>query len=290
MHVFLHDLRFAGRTLIRERVLGFMVIWLLALGIAGTTAIFSVYNGLFLRPLPFPEPERLVDIDETAPKWNLEYVSVAYIDFSAWRRDNNSFESMATWDGQSFNLSGLGSARRVEGVRATHELTTVLGVQPVIGRAFLPEEARPGGEKVVLLGHGLWQRQFGGDRNILGERLLLDSEPYTIVGVLPPEAAFPENAEVWIPLTDNPEGGGSWYLNAVGRLKMLIRGVSNQIAITLAPNIKKIADNFTEAGSGAENLQKIHFQDCRIRLSRCSISCCSRVPLHQGHCKLQNHL
>ena len=215
----IQDLKFALRSLVRQRTLGLMVIALLALGIAGNTAIFSVYNGLFLRPLPYHEPERLLDLDEVAPKWNLEYVGIAYPDFHVWRQENRAFDGMAVWNDNSYNFSHRGEARRVDGIRATHDLLEVLGLQPALGRGFTPEEDKPGGAKVALLGHGFWQRQFGGDREALGETLRLDNESYTVVGVLPPEAAFPEDADVWVPLAGDPAEKRGWYLDGVGRLK-----------------------------------------------------------------------
>jgi putative ABC transport system permease protein len=196
---------------------------MLALGIAGNAAIFSIFNGLVLRPFPFPEPERLVDLDETAPKWNLKFVGVSNPDFHAWRRDNKTFDGMFFFSGSSFNLSGHGLAQRVRGARVTHDMVNVLGLKLALGRNFLPEEDRPGGTKVALLGHDLWQGLFNGDRNVLGRILQLDNQPYTVVGVLPREAVFPPQAELWVPLAADPEKGGGYYLSGIGRLK---RGVS----------------------------------------------------------------
>jgi predicted permease len=130
---------------------------------------------------------------------------------------------MAVWDDQGFNLAGPERADRVEGARVTHDLLVVLRIHTVLGRGFLPEEDRPGGRKVVLLGHSLWQRMFGGRTGVIGEAVLLNSESYTIVGVLSPEAVLPSRAELWIPLATNAEAPGGWFLNGVGRLK---RGIT----------------------------------------------------------------
>jgi putative ABC transport system permease protein len=112
-----YDLKLAGRTLVTRPAFSFLVVGMLAVGIAGNSAIFSIFNGLFLRPLLFADPDRLVDLDETAPKWNLKYVGISNRDFASWRRGNNSFEAMAFFDESSFNLSGRGEAQRVRGAR-----------------------------------------------------------------------------------------------------------------------------------------------------------------------------
>jgi predicted permease len=192
---------------------------MLAIGIGGNAAIFTIFNGMFLRPLPFPEPERLVDLDETAPRWDLEFVAVAYPDFEAWRRENRSFEGMAVFDEESMNMSLRGAVSRVDAVAVTHDLAEVLGIEPVLGRDISADDDVPGAPGVALLGHALWQSRFGGDRSVLGETLLLDSEPYTVIGVLPPEAVFVGDADLWIALaTDVDEDQGAWYLNGIGRL------------------------------------------------------------------------
>jgi putative ABC transport system permease protein len=213
------DLKLACRTLLTRPAFSLMVVGMLAIGIAGNSAIFSIFNGLFLRPLPFAEPDRLVDLDETAPKWNLEYVGVSNRDFAAWSKGNHTFEAMAFFDESSFNLSGKSEAQRVRGARVTRDMLDVLKLRPAVGRDFLDEEDRPGAAKVALIGHGLWQRLFSGDAGIVGQVLQLDNEPYTIVGVLPPQAVFPAQAEIWIPLAADTTRGDGWYLNGVGRLK-----------------------------------------------------------------------
>src|SRR6185503_8179320 len=133
-------MRFALRQLLKNPGFTTLAVLTLALGIAGNVVIFSIFNGLFLRPLPFKEPERLVNLDEVAPKWNLEYTGLAYFDFVDWREQNQSFEGMGAWQDTDFNFSVKGNAERIEGGRATHDLLGVLGIQPVIGRGFTPDE------------------------------------------------------------------------------------------------------------------------------------------------------
>jgi predicted permease len=197
------------------------IVSILAFGIAGVTAMFSVFNGLFLRPLPFPDPGRLMDVDETAPQWDLDFVSVAYPDFEAFRDENRSFEALAAYEEDDVNLFLRGeSPRRVRTARVTHDLNRVLSIELVLGRNFTPEEDRPGAPKVALLGHALWREQFGGAEDVLGESVVLDGEPHTVIGVLPPEAVFIGDAELFVALaTDASVSPGSWYLNSIGRLR-----------------------------------------------------------------------
>ena len=214
------DLRFAFRTLTKQPIYTLTIVGMLTLAIAGNTTIFSIFNGLFLRPLPFPNPEQLVNFDETAPKWDLEYVAVNYTDFDAYRENNQSFQAMAVFDGTSFAATFGEDATRIDGAAVTHDVATVLGIRPHLGRHITPEEDRPGGERVVQLSYGLWQREFGSDPNVLGNALNLNGNPYTIIGVLPEEAAFIGDAELWVPLaTDATKNTGSWWLHGIARLK-----------------------------------------------------------------------
>lgn len=219
-----HDWKVALRILWTKPAFSAMVIGMLALGVAANAAIFSIFDGLFLRPLPFSDPERLVALDETAPKWNLKFVGISNPDFDAWRKGNATFDGMAFFNWNGANLSdNSGVAQRVKAAFVTRDLLSVLGLKPELGRDFRPEEDRPGGAKVVLLGYNLWQRLFQGDRNILGRVLKLDGQPCTVIGVLPQNAVLPPDTEAWAPLAADPKNSGSYYLQGVGRLK---RGVT----------------------------------------------------------------
>jgi putative ABC transport system permease protein len=215
---FRHDLRLALRNLRTRPAFSSLVIGMLALGIGGNAAIFSIFNGMFLRPLPFKEPAQLVDLDETAPQWKLRYVGVSNADFYEWQKHNSTFDSMAFIKQNDFNLSGFGAAERIPGALVTHDLLRVLGLKLVAGRNFSPQEDSPGGEKVVLLGYSLWQRLFSGSREALGRVIKLSGESYTVIGVLPGDAVFPDRVELWMPLAADPNASTGWYLNGVGRL------------------------------------------------------------------------
>jgi predicted permease len=214
------DARHAIRSLGKQPTYSLTVIGLLTLGIAGTTAVFCVFNGLFLRPLPFAEPERLVNFDETAPRWDLEFVGMNYVDFVNWQENNSTFEAMAVFDQQEVNLTTDDEPVRVSGARVTHEIAAVLGIRPLLGRFFSEQEDLPDAERVAMLGFGLWQGRYGADPGIIGRSITLEGIPFTVVGVLPREAEFIAEAELWIPLAqDLEERSGSWWLNGIGRLK-----------------------------------------------------------------------
>ena len=213
------DVRFAVRQLARHPAMGVMVVVLMALGVAGNTAMFRIYNGLFLRPLPFDQPERLVDFDETAPSWDLEYVGMAYPDFVEWRRSNRTFEAMAVFGEGGGNLSGEGPAERVGYLTATHDLDDVLRIEPRLGRFFTAEEDRPDGSRVALLGSDFWERRFAGDSAVVGKTISLDGETVEIIGVLPPAADFLAEADLWLPLRLGEDDPSGWFLRGVGRLQ-----------------------------------------------------------------------
>jgi len=219
MSSLIYDSKFALRSIRRKPAFSLMVLGMLALGIAGNAAIFSIFNALFLKPLPFAHGDRLVDLDETAPKWDLHYVGVSNQDLFGWRHYNTTFDGVAFFKQRSYNLSGMGAAQRIKGVEVTRDMLNVLGLQPALGRNFSDAEDKPGGAKVVLLGYGLWKSRFHGDREVLGRIIKLSEQPYTITGVLPAEAVFPDEAELWVPLAADPNQQRGWYLAGLGRLK-----------------------------------------------------------------------
>src|SRR5262249_249567 len=215
----LHNLKIALRNVRTKPSFSFMVIGMLALGVGGNAAIFSIFSSLFLRPLPFGESGRLIDLDETAPKWGLKYVGVSNIDFFEWRKSNSTFDGMAFFRVPSYNLVDRDITQRVNGAQVTYNMLDILGLKPAIGRNFLPEEDKPPGARVALLSYGLWQRVFRGDSNVLGRVLKLDEQAYVVIGVLSRQAVFPNRADLWIPLAADPSIPAGYYVNGVGLLK-----------------------------------------------------------------------
>ncbi|NNL30567.1 MAG: FtsX-like permease family protein, partial [Gemmatimonadetes bacterium] len=213
------DIRYAARQLVRQPLYSFVIVLLMALAIAGNAAVFRVFNGLFLKPLPFHESGQLVDLDETAPAWDLEFLSVMYRDFVAWREANSTFESMALYSEGGGNFVGEGSARRVTTLLATHDLDDVLRLEPLMGRFLEPAEDTPDGPRAAVLSEGFWQREFGGDPDVLGRTISIDGFPIEVVGILPPEARYFGQHDLWLPLRGDVDVTGSWSYNGVGRLR-----------------------------------------------------------------------
>ena len=165
-----------------------MAVVTLALGIGACVAIFSAVDGVLLRPLPYPQSGRLVAIHETLlPR--LPEFAVSPRHYFAWRAQATGFEDMGAWHEGSHNLTGLGEPIRVSAGRVTASLFTTLGVPPALGRVFSPAEDHSGGQRVVVLGHGFWQRQLGGRPDVLQRTVTLDGQPFTIVGVMPPASS-----------------------------------------------------------------------------------------------------
>jgi putative ABC transport system permease protein len=197
----MNDLRFAFRQLRKTPGFTFIAVLTLALGIGANTAIFSVIYAVLLQPLPYPEGDRLVILTETDS--NQPQISVSYPDYVDWKRDNTVFENIAVSRRESFNLSGLpGRApEQVQGGLVTGNFFKVIGLQPELGRVFTEEEDRVGGPAVCVISDKLWQRVFARDPNVLGAAINFGNQPYTILGVMPPQMFSPRTAEVWFPLT-----------------------------------------------------------------------------------------
>ncbi len=219
MSVLIGDIRYAVRQLVRQPLYGLMVVVLMTLGIAGNTAMFRVFNGLFLRPLPFEDSAQLVDLNEAAPQWDLEFLMIAYRDFAAWRDNNSTFQSMAVYSYGGGNLVMEGSAQRVNYLASAHTMDDVLRIRPVLGRFFGPEEDQPDGPRTMLLSQGFWEQPFGADPSILGSTVSLSGSPVEIIGVLPPEASFFAGVDVWLPLQESETDCDGWGLSGIGRLK-----------------------------------------------------------------------
>lgn len=214
----LGDARFALRQLVSQPAYASMIVLLMALGIAGNAAVFRVFNGLFLRPLPFDESGQLVDINETAPSWDLEYLSVAYRDFDAWRDGSSTFESMSAYDFGGGNLVMADGAVRITYLLATHDIDEVLRIEPLMGRFFGAEEDHPDGPRGGLLSEGFWEQHFARDPGVLGRTVSVNGFPIEILGILPPEARFMGEADMWMPLRADAADFDGWGLSAIGRL------------------------------------------------------------------------
>jgi putative ABC transport system permease protein len=219
---FLQDFRCAARTLRKSPAFTAVAILTLALGIGANSAIFSVVDAILLRPLPYPQPDRLVRIWESSVRYDSSRNVVNPFNFLDWRDRSQSFESMAAISGLMTNLSSHGQPVAVPGMQVSPEFFSILRVAPFLGRAFTPADGVPGQDRSVILSYDLWHRQFGDDGSLVGQKIDVDGSPYEVIGVMPKGFSFPKmKAEVWTPLalerTDDYKGGR--YLTVVARLK-----------------------------------------------------------------------
>jgi len=219
MSSFLHDLKYAVRTLRRTPGFTLVATVTLALGIGANTAIFSVFYGVMVRPLSYPDPDRLVQLAQTSGSYRGQ-MGITYRAFQFFEERGEVFSAVAATTTVGFNLYTGNEALRVAGLRVSRGYFDVLGVQPAMGRGFLPEEDQPGGATAVVLSHELWQGHFGGDPGILGRTVSLDGAPHTVVGVMPPGFRSQPAADAWSTLAQVSRTIGSGQnLVLIGRLR-----------------------------------------------------------------------
>jgi len=220
MHSLIQDIRYAARTLRRNAGFTTVAVVALALGIGANTAVFTVVNGVLLRPLPFPEPERLFLVSfahQHGPFRSGPVLSDA--DYLQFREQDRFFERLASFTTVNASLTGAGDPVRLTGASVTPEFFRVLRVQPSMGRGFLPDEDQPGRDHVVILSGKLWRNRFGASSQILGRTIKLDGENRIVIGVMPAGFTFPTDAEIWMPLNIHIDGHNSFSRPVVGRLK-----------------------------------------------------------------------
>src|SRR6185369_2774183 len=218
----IRDVSYSLRVLLKNYAFTIVVILTLALGIGANTAIFSFANGILLRPLPYPQSDRLAVLDETSRKEGGDTIGVSYPNFLDWREQNTVFEGIASHFGTSrFAMTAGGSPSEIRGSRVTHGLFEVLRVAPILGRTFSESEDRPNEDAVVIIGYDLWQRGFAGNPDVIGQKIMISSRPRTIIGVMPHGFRFPEVSELWVPLavTDKIYTRTDHGLETIARLK-----------------------------------------------------------------------
>jgi putative ABC transport system permease protein len=220
------DVRFGLRMLRKNPGFTTVAVLTLGVGLGGSAAIFSLMNAVVLQPLPFREPERLVQILKAAP-WHGPFPLVGREELVAWQKDNPVLEQVAAYSPNRANLSGCGEAARIPLIKASAALLPLLGVQPLLGRNLLPEEDRWGGPPVALLTHAFWRQRLGGRRDVLGKTIALDNRSFSVIGVLPAGFRFPGDYDVMVPLAVGALSAREQYrltgsldqLQAIGRLK-----------------------------------------------------------------------
>ena len=238
MSTFYPDLKIAVRHLLKSPGFAVTAVLMLALGIGATTAIFSIVEGVLLRPLPFAEPHRLMvlaDILEGAKIGDSGEAGVTVPDIRNYMRDTHSFSSLGGYQGAGFELSGIGEPAMVNATRMSGGVLPALGVQPLLGRVFTQEEDDQH-QQVAVLSYSTWQSRFQGDQNILGKKILLDRKSYVVIGVMPRNFEFPlvpghlNRSELWVPISFTaqelaPGGAANWSYSMVGRLKPSVTAV-----------------------------------------------------------------
>ncbi|HSV63269.1 MAG TPA: ABC transporter permease [Chthoniobacterales bacterium] len=251
MNTLLQDLRYGFRMLFKYKGFTAVAVIALGLGIGANTAIFSLVNGVLLRPLPFPDAERVIYFEGKNPQAGITDSNISYLDFTDWSQQTDLFKSTAAFWTGSANLGADGAEpERVPRAGVTSGFFSVLGVQPVLGRTFVPEDDKPGTISVAIISHGLWKRRFGSDPAIVGKQVQISSRPITVIGVMPPGFEFPEQTQIWVTsavnLSEEPRDNRAW--SAIARLNS---GIDLQQAQTRVSAINaQLAKQFNETNKG----------------------------------------
>jgi predicted permease len=259
MQVLVQDLRYGARMLLKKPGFTFIAIITLALGIGANTAIFSVVNAVLLRPLPYRNQERIVAIQELGREG--KRVQVTPANFLDWREQNNSFEHLAAILTRTANLAGADDAERIRLAMTSANFFDVFSVQAQHGRLFIPEDEQAGHAPIVVISHGLWQRRFGGDAEIIGKSITLDGRSYSVAGVAPAGFQYPDQTEAWLPpfrlvptlseTMDVSRARGFGFLSAVALLKpevSLVQAKTEMETIT-----KRLREQYPETNNNRFN-------------------------------------
>ncbi|HET8892176.1 MAG TPA: ABC transporter permease [Candidatus Angelobacter sp.] len=268
------DVAYSLRTLYRRPMFAFAVVLTLVLGFGINIALFNVVNTVLLQPLPYPAPERLVSVWEYSPQTQHKFpeLPVRARDFAQWKKFSPAIDSMAALAPTEVNLTGSGEPERLGGARVSANIFDVLGIQPELGRTFLPEEDQPGSDRVVLISHALWVARFGADRRLVNQTITLDGQNFTVIGIMPADLLFPagkqlnpylplpERISLWKPMAFSPDElqtKGSFNYGVIARLKpgetisaaeAQLTGVSADLAKEISgPLFKVKLDSLKEA-------------------------------------------
>lgn len=251
----LQDLRYALRILRKHPGFSLAIVATVALGVAANATIFGVINAVLLEPLPYEQSDQLVRLSEINLKQSQSESLVSVPNFQDWQRQQSGFEQLAALELATFNLTGRGEPQRIPAARISANLVPMLGVTPALGRSFLPDEEKPGHNRVALLSDGLWQRQFGGDRSIVNQTIQLNGESYTVVGIMPAWFQFTANRELWVPFVIDPEKE-PWRadrtnrnLSVFGRLKSDVS--LNQAAADMDVVAQRLEQQYAQSNTGS---------------------------------------
>ena len=255
MHKLLQDLRYAVRTMLKRPGFTSVAVITLALGIGASTAIFSVVNAALLRELPYKSPDRLYHIWESTPQKEFAQREFSYPDYQDYQQ-NQAFEGIGAYTGGTGIMSGRGEPERVFAPAASANFFSVLGVEPFLGRTFHSGEDKQGAPRVTVLTYGMWQRRFGGDRNIIGQSLTINGDPYTVIGVLPASFQFAlRNADLWRPYQPTDAQLTRRFMhgtNLIGRLKAGVTESQAQSELSVIAKRIEQEHNQSHAGTGVK--------------------------------------
>jgi putative ABC transport system permease protein len=253
----IQDLRYAIRALKRAPGFAAVSIITLALGIAATTIVYSIVDGVLLRPLPIEDPDRVMLARETA---NGQDMSLAWPNFQDWQKRQTSFVSLAAWRGLTANLTGIEQPRRLNVRHVTWQLLSTLGVRPMLGRDFTADDDRPGVPRAAVVSYAFWQRELGGTAEALGRQIMLDELPVTVIGVLPRDFTIARQEDIYLPVGNFLEGqllqlyngrGNHFGFAAIGRLKPGVTAeTANTEMVTIARQLEQEYPA-TNSGNGA---------------------------------------
>src|SRR4051794_37704004 len=251
MNTLLHDIRYGVRMLLKHKGFTAVAVIALALGIGANTAIFSLVNGVLLHPLPFPDAERIIYIEGKNPAAGVTESNISFLDFTDWSQQTDLFASTAAYWTGTVNFGADGAEpERVPRAGVTNGFFAVLGVQPVLGRTFVPEDDTGWPQSVAIISHGLWKRRFGSDPDIVGKQVQMSARSLTIIGVMPSGFEYPEQTQVWVTTAVNlslePRDNRVW--SAIARLN---RGIDLKQAQTRLSAINaQLAKQFPETNKG----------------------------------------
>jgi predicted permease len=246
-----NDVTFALRGLRKSPAFAITAILCIALGVGVSTTIFAAVNAILIRPLPYPQADRLVAVYAQNVERGYYGSNISYEDFKSWRDDNRTLSGLGIWTWTTRTISE-GETERVAGAAVSANLFPTLGIRPILGRNFLPDEELPGQTDVVLISYGLWQRRFGGDSSIVGRMVSMDGRPRRVAGVMPPNFNFPDRGEFWMPFVsrgpsvEGRENRG--FAGAIGRIK---NGVTlEQVKSDLANVSARLQQEFPNQNTG----------------------------------------
>ena len=257
-HMLMQDLRYTARTLRQSPVFTAAALLTVALGIGANTAIFSVVNAVMLRPLPFPAPDRLVQVAEKNDKLGLPYFGASLLNYLSWKEQAQSFEALGAFGFGNYTLTGNGAPEQFTGAPITPSLLPLLGLQPVAGRGFREGEDQPGGPAVAMIGESLWRRRFGGDPGLVGRSLRLNGVEHTVVGIAPAALATLASGDIWTPMIVDQakEARLNHVIFAVGRLK---RGTAlSQAQAEMNAVATRVGRQYPEVRDWGINLRTFH--------------------------------